>query len=242
MRRKKKNVEEPADEKWLIPYADMLTLLLALFIVMFATSNVDNQKLQKMGREFQVIFSGGTAILEQGGSSSQPLENQDVTNSIIEDAKMDAIKKNLETEIEKRGYSDKINVTLNNVGLDISMQDVVLFNSGEADVIEGQELLIQISHILNGLDNSIMIVGHTDNVPIKNSKFRSNWDLSAIRAINVMNFMSENGGLNTKNICIQAYGDRMPLYNNSTEAGRSKDRRVEIEIVRKYPKVLSENK
>lgn len=237
MRRKKKHHEEHTDETWLIPYADMLTLLLALFIVMFATSNVDNQKLQRMGQEFQVIFSGGTGILDQGGSSSDPVDTQAVTEGVIEEMQMNSIKKSLEEEIQKGGYSEKVKVALNSEGLEISMQDIVLFNSGKAEVIGGvYPLLTQISGMLKSLDNSIKVVGYTDNVPIRNSEFRSNWDLSAIRAINVMNFMVDQGGLSPKNISIQAFGEEMPKFDNSTEEGRAKNRRVEIVIVRKYSK------
>jgi len=249
MRRRKKRHEEHADEAWLLPYSDMLTLLLALFIVMFATSNVDNQKLERMGKEFQAIFSSGTGILDKGGNSSLTLDVQDSNNSMvkdtaanssqsmIEEAKMNEMKNILENEIQKGGYADKVKVALSDEGLDISMQDVVLFNSGEADVIPAvYPLLKQISSILNNLDNSIKVAGYTDNVPIKNSKFRSNWDLSAMRAINVMNFMVDTGGLNSKNVSIQAYGEGMPKFDNSTAEGRAKNRRVEIIIIRKYAK------
>lgn len=88
--------------------------------------------------------------------------------------------------------------------------------------------------MLNGLNNNIIIAGHSDNVPIHNEKFRSNWDLSATRAINVMNFMVENGGINPDNFSIQAYGEYKPKYDNSTEEGRARNRRVEIFIARKY--------
>lgn len=237
MRRKKKHHDEHMDETWLIPYADMLTLLLALFIVMFATSNVDNQKLQRMGKEFQVIFSGGTGLLDKGGDSNMTLDAQEATGGVIEEAKMNEMKKILEEEIQKGGYADKVKVAVNNEGLEIAMQDMVLFNSGKAEVIDGvYPLLMQISSLLGNLDNSIKVVGYTDNVPIKNSEFRSNWDLSAIRAINVMNFMVDKGRLSSDNISIQAYGEKNPEFDNSTAEGRAKNRRVEIVIVRKYAK------
>ena len=125
---------------------------------------------------------------------------------------------------------------LNSDGLEISIQDVVLFNSGEADVLNNlSPLLLEISNMLHGLDNEIKVVGHTDNVPIKNEKFRSNWDLSAMRAINVMNFMVDSGEISADKVSIQAYGEYMPKFSNTTEDGRAKNRRVEIFVVRKYP-------
>jgi chemotaxis protein MotB len=237
MLKKKVHQEEHADETWLLPYSDMLTLLLALFIVMFAMSEVDKQKFQEVSQQFNVIFSGGTGVLENGGGAITPIQppTGEVSNSTIEDMKMNEIKQILEEEIEKEGYSDKIKINLNNEGLEVAIQDVVLFNSGDATILKDvTSLLMKISSMLNGLNNSIIIAGHSDNVPIHNEKFRSNWDLSATRAINVMNFMVENGGINPDNFSIQAYGEYKPKYDNSTEEGRARNRRVEIFIARKY--------
>ena len=149
---------------------------------------------------------------------------------------MSEIKKILEDEISKEGYSDKVKVDVNSDGLEISIQDTVLFNTGEADVLNNlSPLLLQISNMIKGLDNEIKVVGYTDNVPIKNEKFRSNWDLSSMRAINVMNFMVDSGKIQEDKVSIQAYGEYKPKFDNTTEQGRAKNRRVEIIVVRKYP-------
>jgi len=239
MKNKKEHHEEHPDETWLIPYADMLTLLLALFIVMFAMSQVDKAKLQRVSEQFSIIFSGGSATLEKDGTSTIPMEmpnTLDGNDGTIEEAKMSEVKSMLEKEIKSMGYADKVKVELNKEGLEISIQDVILFNSGEADIIQGvSPLLTQISKLLKKLDNDIKIVGHTDNVPIHTEKFRSNWDLSSMRAINVMNFMVGTGGLSPNKFSVQAYGEYSPKYNNQTVEGRAKNRRVEIFIIRKYP-------
>ncbi|MGO5066433.1 chemotaxis protein MotB [Clostridium sporogenes] len=238
--KKKEHHEEHVDETWLIPYSDMLTLLLALFIVMFAMSKVDTEKLQKASQEFNIIFKAGSNVLQEGGTGSVSAGQAAVaivpSDSAVEDNKMKEIKLKLEKEIEKHGYSDKVKVGIDDYGLDIDIQDVVLFNSGDADVLkQSSKLLAQISKMLKGLDNNIKVTGHTDNQPISNSKFRSNWDLSAIRAINVMNYLSSVGGIPANKLSIQAYGEYMPKSDNATEVGRAKNRRVEISIVRKYP-------
>jgi len=257
MRKKKEHHEEHADESWLLPYSDLLTLLLALFIVMFAMSNLDKQKIQKLAEQFETIFSGGGGMMEKDGKSVIPLDNAKMVvkntqspsktsdkNSTpgkaskekIEDDQMHDIKKKIEKEIDKKGYSDKVKVVLNNEGLEISIQDIVLFGSGDADIKQGvYPLLDQITAVIKKLDNDIKVAGHTDNIPIYNSKYRSNWDLSAFRAINVMNFMIEKGKLSSKKISIQAFGEYKPKYDNSTEEGRAKNRRVEIFIMRNYP-------
>jgi len=243
MSRKKVHHEEHVDETWLIPYADMLTLLLALFIVMFAMGQVDKDKLERVSNQFNIIFSGGSGIMKSDGDSAIQLHQQSAVDSNatgnsdeIEGNKMTEIKENLEKEIEKSGYSSRVNVVLNNEGLEISIQDVVLFNSGDAEVLKGiSHLLLKVSTMLSSLDNSIKIVGHTDNVPIRTAKFRSNWELSAMRAINVMSFFVERGELRPERFSIQGNGQYSPKYNNSTDEGRAKNRRVEIFLIRKYP-------
>lgn len=246
MSRKKQHHEEHVDEAWLLPYSDMLTLLLALFIVMFAMGQTDAAKFQAMSKQFNMIFSGGTGVMQQDGSSTIPMENiadgTGKSDSQVEEDKMTQVKQMLEEEVKKEGVADKVKVELNGEGLQIAIQDAVLFNSGEADVIKDMSpILSKISGMLHGLDNKIRVVGHTDNVPISNGKFRSNWDLSAMRAINVMNYMVSTGQINQANISIQAYGDQMPKYSNSTEDGKAKNRRVEICVVRKY-QATAENK
>jgi chemotaxis protein MotB len=245
MSKKKQHHEEHVDEAWLLPYSDMLTLLLALFIVMFAMGQTDKSKLQAMSKQFNIIFAGGSGVMHQDGSSTIPMENisegTGKSASEIEENKMTEVKKMLEEEVKKEGLADKVKVELNDEGLEIAIQDVVLFNSGEAEVLKDiSPILSKISSMLNGLDNKIKVVGHTDNVPINNGKFRSNWDLSAMRAINVMNYMVSSGGISQDKVSIQAYGDQMPKYSNSTEEGKAKNRRVEICVVRKYPSATEE--
>jgi len=241
MKGKKQHHEEHVDETWLLPYSDMLTLLLALFIVMFAMSKVDNQKMKQISQQFNVIFSGGTGVLKDSGVNNSNVvavgdsSAANETNGLVEQDKMAVIKNTLEQEIKSEGYADKVKVDLTGEGLSISIQDTVIFNSGEADVLNNFDtVLIQISNMIKNLDNEIRISGHTDNVPIKNNKFRSNWDLSYMRASNVMNFMVDKGHISPDKFSIQAYGEYRPKYDNSTEAGRAKNRSVDILIVRKY--------
>jgi chemotaxis protein MotB len=239
-KKKKVHHEEHVDESWLIPYADMLTLLLALFIVMFAMGQTDKAKLQKISQEFNIIFSGGSGLMESNGTVPIPGSSgaEYDTQGVIEEDKMNEVKLKLEEEIKSKGYRDKVKVVLNKDGLEISIQDAALFNSGDADILkEFSPLLLQISTMLQKLDNDIKVVGHTDNLPIVTEKFRSNWDLSSMRAINVMRFMVDAGKLHAEKFSIQAYGQYKPKFDNSTPDGRAKNRRVEIFIERKYPEV-----
>lgn len=240
MRGKKQHHEEHVDETWLLPYSDMMTLLLALFIVMFAMSKVDSAKARQLSQQFDVIFSGGAGALQSNGSNGDTLKIDDAVtlneaSSVIEQDKMLQIKSMLEEDIKNSGYTDKVKVDLNGEGLDITIQDTVIFNSGEADILnEFTPVLTKISNMIKDLDNEVKISGHTDNVPIKNQKFRSNWDLSYMRASNVMSFMVDKCHLAPDKFSIQAYGEFKAKYNNSTEDGRAKNRSVDILIVRRY--------
>lgn len=241
MGRKKQHHEEHVDEAWLLPYSDMLTLLCALFIVMFAMGQTDQKKLQEMSKAFNIIFSGGSSVMQSDGNSVIPMEStsegEGKSDAQVEQDKMTEIKKMIEQEIGKEGYTDKIKVELNGDGLDISIQDVVLFDSGQADVHQDvTPLLSKISDLLHGLNNQIKVVGHTDNIPISNAKFRSNWDLSAMRAVNVRSLMvSLPSGLNPQNVSVQAWGELKPKASNDTAEGRAQNRRVEILVARQYP-------
>ncbi|HYH04169.1 MAG TPA: flagellar motor protein MotB [Bacillota bacterium] len=234
MSNKKVHHEEHADETWLLPYSDLLTLLLALFIVMFAMSNLDKEKFEKISQEFDTILGGGSGLMERGGNSAGVMPQ--ISKHSVEEGKLNKIKDTIEKNINKDGYSDKIKVVLNKDGLEISIQEVALFNSGDAEVLDSfSPLLSQIAKLLNGLDNYITIAGHTDDIPIRNEKFRSNWDLSAMRAINVMNFLVEQGGISPERFSVQGYGQYSPKFSNSTAEGKAKNRRVEIFLIRKYP-------
>lgn len=242
MRKKQQHHEEHVDEAWLLPYSDMLTLLLALFIVMFAIGQTDKTKFDALSRQFNIIFAGGSGVMQRDGSSMIPMDGEggqggaEITNAKTEEDKMTEIKKMLEQEIGKEGYSDKVKVNLTNEGLEITIQDAVLFRSGEAEILNDvSPLLSKISDMLHDLDNKVKIVGHTDNVPISNARFRSNDDLSAIRAINVKNYMVTSTGITADRAFVEAHGEYMPKYDNNTEEGRTKNRRVEIIVIRKYP-------
>lgn len=280
MAKKKVHAEEHTDETWLIPYADMLTLLLALFIVMFAMSQINQAKYEEVKEQFGIIFKGGTGVLGSGntavvhiagskdtsdgsftpgsaGTDSSPAssdpssapESSLVSSNIVsitigagvydytsEEVKMNEIKERLEKEITESGYKGKIAVTLNPAGLEICLQEIVLFQPGDADVeATVYPILKEISKMFKELDNNIKIEGHTDNVPIHNSKYRSNWDLSVMRAINVMNYIIGCEDLNPAKFFIQGYGEYAPKTDNTTDEGRAQNRRVEISVLRKYP-------
>ncbi|MEK3799373.1 flagellar motor protein MotB [Peribacillus sp. FSL H8-0477] len=248
MARRKKKVrhEEHMDESWLVPYADILTLLLALFIVLFASSSVDANKFQQLSSVFNQIFTSGSGVL------NYPSPVQDVTPSttdenekssgkeddpealwMVEKKELKEIQDKVNQFIEKNDLAKKLDTSLTDEGLLLTIRDNVLFESGSA-VIRQKDVNISndIAELLiMNPPRSIVISGHTDNVPIKTYQYESNWDLSVMRAVNFMKILLENESLNPQWFSAKGYGEFSPIASNQTAKGQAKNRRVEILIM-----------
>lgn len=235
--KKKHDHEEHIPEGWLIPYADLLTLLLALFIVLFASSNVDQTKLDKMSQSFNQVFSGGTSVFQASTASNSDIDRTNKTDTsanprTYELAKLDELKEQVNQYIKKNGLEDQIKATINANGLVLTIQDRALFNIGESTLdTEARKVARSISGILEQAGNrEIVVSGHTDNVPINTARFPSNWELSSARATAFMRGLLTNDSLNPNQFTLASYGEYKPIAANDTEAGRAKNRRVEVLI------------
>lgn len=241
MARKKKGHahEEHASEAWLIPYADILTLLLALFIVLFAGSQADQAKMAAMSDAFSAAFNsgGGPSFFDHQGqksSNSSTMPVDDANQAYIrENQQLTEVQQKMEEYIEKSGLTDELSTVLTEEGLAIRIKENVLFPSGSATLLdESKKLAKPISELLSKIDQRIIISGHTDNVPISNSVFPSNWDLSAQRSLNFMKFLLAQSSLEPARFSTVGYGEYRPAAKNDSDAGRAQNRRVEILISR----------
>jgi len=247
--------EEHADETWLIPYADLLTLLLALFIVLYAVSSVNISKFQEMTKAFNIAFNGGFSVLDKT-SAIETGTVQDVTNrqkrhpddgktrqqlQQEEQQNFEKLKKQLDKYIQQNGLVTQLETQLNQSQLLITIRDNALFPSGSAAVKpDAQVLAVAIGQMLQQYpDYDILVTGHTDNEPINTAEFPSNWELSSKRAINFMKILLQNKAFDPKRFSATGYGEFRPVDTNDTEAGRSKNRRVEVSILRKYTEPAS---
>ena len=228
------------DESWLIPYADILTLLLALFIVLFAMSSVDAVKFQQLSKAFNDIFVGGTGVMEHlspnsEGQNTEPLigkNNQEGSLGEVDQKELSELEQRVAQYIQQNSLEEKLETSLTGEGLLVTIRDNVLFESGSADI---QENNLQVAREIASLmvmdpPRSIIISGHTDNVPISNSQFSSNWDLSVMRAVNFMKIILEHEQLNPEWFSAKGYGEFKPVAPNDTIEGRAENRRVEILI------------
>jgi chemotaxis protein MotB len=248
MARKKKHKQhdEHIDESWLVPYADILTLLLALFIALFAMSSVDAQKFQQIARSFNSTFTGGTGVLdypsptpdgemEQLNLQKEPTTQADAEKlqKQIEQNNLKKIQEKVNTYIKENNLESKLKTTLTDEGLLITILDNIFFDSGSATVRNKDlNLAMEMSELLvMNPPRNIIVSGHTDNVPISNSEFDSNWHLSVMRAVNFMKILLENEKLDAKAFSAKGFGEFTPVAANDTNEGRQKNRRVEVLIL-----------
>ncbi|EOT39964.1 OmpA/MotB family protein [Enterococcus columbae] len=248
MKRKKKH-EEHVDEAWLLPYSDMMTLLLALFIVLFAMAKVDTAKFNEFRSEFTEIFSGigtssGKAVIGNAADPNLPVKEQKTKESEeakeaavamkLEDKQLAKLREQLEKSLDSTEIADDVSVDLKSDGIHIALSSKILFSSGSADLTDDvKKNLTIVGEHFKGLDQDFIIAGYTDNRP-ENGRYASNWELSAARAISVMNFFINNGMIASNKVSIQAYAENKPKATNSTDEGRSINRRVEIIIHKLY--------
>jgi chemotaxis protein MotB len=243
--------EEHPDESWLLPYSDLMTLLLALFIVLFAASSVNTSKFEELSRAFKTAFSSGIGILDQGGLTQNDLLKRRTAETLNfkekekkslktleqeEQLNLEELKQQLDKYIQKNGLSSELETQLNQSQLLITIRDNALFPSGSASIKpDSQKLATAIGQMLQPFpDYEILVTGHTDDQPINTYEFPSNWELSSKRAINFMKILLTNTAFDPKRFSAIGYGEFRPLESNLTDAGRAKNRRVEVSILRKY--------
>jgi len=242
MRRSRQS--DPNHERWLVSYADFMTLLFAFFVVMFATAQTDNAKARAVsesvtkaleGDSFKSAFAallGGTrdaaghSIAERPTPPGVKLRVGDDSGLTLAEL-MPILSHALQQEIQ----SGRLALRMTSRGLTISFTQAALFPSGEDDVAPESYATIQtIADAMNKVRNPARAEGHTDSVPIHNPRFRSNWELSAARSIALVERLIKFG-VARERLSIAGYADTAPIDNNDTEEGRRKNRRVDIVIL-----------
>ncbi|OMP68132.1 flagellar motor protein MotB [Domibacillus epiphyticus] len=233
--KKHKKHEEHVDESWLIPYADLLTLLLALFIVLFASSTLDAKKFQAIAAVFSNEFTGGTGVMDFPSPVEDTMQETDEQEGLkaADREELEEMQKKMTAYIKENNLQDKVETVLNGEGLLLRIRDNVLFNSGAAEIQPDQlKIAEEISNLLvMDIPRSIIISGHTDNVPIGTAQFASNWELSALRSVNFMKEILKNEKLDPRLFSSKGYGEYQPIASNVTKSGRAQNRRVEILIL-----------
>ena len=255
-RRKKEPENEGGMERWLITYADLITLLMIFFILMYTMSQVDARKYAAVANSLSVVLTGqALSVLEtQGPSLVEGISGQQVPEgpgaAPAQQGELDEVKQMIAEFIKTKDMeasqgeaqgnaavtklSDHIIVYEQERGLVISFKDTLLFASASDQLTPRAQMIIrEIGSTLVKLPNYIRVEGHTDDVPINTGKFPSNWELSALRASNVVHVLSEDAGIPAERMSIIGYGEYRPLVANEDTISRAMNRRVDIVILKK---------
>lgn len=255
-RRKKHEEGEGNHERWLITYSDLITLLMIFFVLMYTMSQVDAKKYAAVANSLSVVLTGeamslldtqGPSLIEGISGQEMPSESGEVSQ---EQMQLEEVKELITEFIQQKDQevgqtsesgggsstklSEHIMVYEQERGLVISFKDALLFPSGSDQLTgEAREIITQVGIPLAKLPNYIRVEGHTDNLPIQTGKFPSNWELSVLRASNVVHVLSEEAKIPADRLSIIGYGENRPLVENNSDKNRAMNRRVDIVILKK---------
>jgi len=245
--RKKKAPAHENHERWLVSYADFITLLFAFFVVMFASSQADKGRAKAVSEAVEKALEDGkvpsiAAIL--GGTVYDKGKGNDAMKGPAVKAK-DKDKKpeeppkkltelapamqTLAVELKNEIAKGKLQLTLEPRGLVISLKEAAFFDSGDNAIRPSSyPIIAKLSAVIVKMNNPLRLEGHTDSVPIDTPRFHSNWELSAARSIAMLELLSTKFGVDRDRMAIVGYADTVPVDTNDTEEGRARNRRVDI--------------
>jgi len=231
---KKKDKREGTND-WMVTFSDLMTLLLVFFVLLYSFSIIDKMKFQRFVASFQ-----GVGILDQGPEPMDKDKTQDFNIPTEEKCQVDSSAREdnlyktytaVKEYIQEHNLSMEVDVRFSERGIVLEIKDDILFSSGEADLKpQAMEILKKLSGLLGSIPNTISVEGHTDNRPIHNVQFDSNWELSSARALAVVRHLSERLELDPKRFCAVGYGEYRPIVPNTTAENLAKNRRVTIVI------------
>ena len=247
--RKKKPPAHENHERWLVSYADFITLLFAFFVVMFASSQADKARAKEVSEavkraledeKMPVIAAilGGT-VYDRGKGNDQmkgpATKNRDKPQELKKKpppADLEPSLKVLTVELEPEIRKGKLELTLEPRGLVISLKEAAFFASGD-DAIQPSSypIIAKLAAVIAKLGNPLRLEGHTDSVPISTARFRSNWELSAARSIAMLELLNTKFAIDRDRMAIVGYADTVPVASNETDEGRARNRRVDIVVV-----------
>lgn len=237
-RRKKSGEDEIRGDEWLATFSDTITLLLTFFVLLYSFSTVDNQKLQQIATALQSVLTGqtSTSIVDFNINNGEvPIIGESSENSVVpidKGKELENMYAKVKEFVEKNNLEAVVNIVEDNEGIVIQLRDNVLFESGSASIkTNSKPILDKISNLISSLPNEINVEGHTDNVPISNYKYESNWELSTARAGSVLRYFLEAQHLNPTRFKASGYGEYKNIVPNDTPEHRAMNRRVHILIV-----------
>jgi len=243
MARKKKHPEHVNHERWLISYADFITLLFAFFVVMFAVSQVDSNKVGRFTESVRAVTMWNGPPLAPARQESHAKNAQESimpTNVVVTGhstgVDLRQIRDLLRQKLRSAIVNSRISIEVEHGNLVVRLQDVGFFETGSATLTaESVEDLRTLGDAVLELKYPIRIEGHTDSIRVRSPRFRSNWDLSTARAVAVVDVLHDLAGVPEKRLSVAGYADTRPVDTNFTPEGRRHNRRVDIVLTELNP-------
>jgi chemotaxis protein MotB len=231
MRRRRRSEENAHAERWLVSYADFMTLLFALFVVLFASSYQDKRTVQRVSSAVKNGFQNVGTYLQSDGMQENSSSNLSRIGSAASgNPGIDVAE--LQRKLTKALGKEEVDLRMTPEGFVISLHELGFFNSGEARLLPGAaDKIKRIAAVLMQYGLDMRVEGHSDNVPIHNAAFASNWDLSTARAMAVAMMLIDEAGFDPRRMSIAGYGEYHPTASNDTPEGRRANRRVDIVVV-----------
>jgi len=218
-----KRVEAPKSPGWMVTYGDIMTLLLTFFVLLLSYSTIQEEDFKRAMASFQEAL--GVLPYERALIRFEDIPAVRLSPSI---PPKEVIRR-LRNAIYAAGLKSDMKVTRDREGIRITIRSPILFGSGKADLNPGAlPVLDELITILKQNPDTVVVEGHTDNVPISTVQFPSNWELSTARAISVARYLFERGNMDPKRFNVAGYGEHHPVKTNETPDGRQENRRVEI--------------
>jgi len=231
---------QESHERWLISYADFITLLFAFFVVMYAISSVNETKYKKVSGALENAFSGpvpkttenqSSGKLHSGANPTLEQVARAVAEQRKQQEKMADVARDLSQALGPLVSQGKVNISRSARGVKVDISDSVLFAQGQAELSSASiGLLKTLSSVIKDKTIRLEVGGHTDDVPIHNPSFPSNWELSAVRASTVVRLFRDQG-VDEYRMTAVGYGSTRPVLPNDTAAARTRNRRVSLMIL-----------
>ena len=223
----------PSPDRWLISYADFITLMFSFFVVLYAVAQSDRAKVKDLSESVQLAFGGRAVIARPTATAAKPSIPQPVPRIDVSGTReaLAPSYADLKQQLKQEIAEGKMQVTMDARGIVISLHEKSFFPSGgDAIYPSAFDSMSKVAVVIRDLSNPVLLEGHTDSVPIHNQRFRSNWDLSAARSIAVLQFFEARYGIAPQRFAIAGYADNLPVAGNDSDEGRSKNRRVDVVI------------
>jgi len=234
MRTRRRRERRPHHDRWLVSYADFITLLFAFFVVLYSVAQLDKRRAGQLATAIQTAFLQHGSLpdkpAEVGGLSSTGVAS-DLPVGNTEDNEFSLLKNRIEKALAGEIVAGDVVVRQSGEGLVVSLREIGFFDTG-SDAIKASSAgaFSRLADILRQTNREIRIEGHTDNVPIHNSRFSSNWDLSTARATATVRLLIQKYSLRPELLGASGYAEYRPVSSNESPEGRAANRRVDVVI------------